>query len=116
MSGFEFTPAGIVPLAAPTVENAIAPAAVAAPAASVVPDRKALEPSRKASSIEAPAASAGKPLNVCKLARARLKEIEREIKRLQSLEKERDELRRLLDAAKTKPLAVVRGITAAKRG
>lgn len=48
------------------------------------------------------------PPNVLKLARERLRYVEREIKRLKKLEVERDELRRLLDAAKTKPRAVVR--------
>lgn len=48
------------------------------------------------------------PADVIKLARARLRDVEREIKRCKALEKERDQLRRLLDAADNKPRAVVR--------
>ncbi len=57
-----------------------------------------------------------KPLNIVKAAKQRLKDVEREIKRLRALEKERDELRRLLDAAINQPRAAVRDISAAKRG
>ncbi len=55
-----------------------------------------------------------KPINVLQLAKARLREVEREIKRLRALEGERDELRRVIDAATNKPRAVVRDITAAR--
>lgn len=48
------------------------------------------------------------PPNVLKLARARLRAVESEIRRLKKLEAERDELRRLIDAATNKPRAVVR--------
>lgn len=41
--------------------------------------------------------------NVGKLMRARLREVEREIKKLKSLELERDELKRMLAAANKKP-------------
>lgn len=41
--------------------------------------------------------------NVVKAARARLREVERQIKRLRKLEKERDELKRLLSAARAEP-------------
>jgi hypothetical protein len=50
------------------------------------------------------------PKDVVKLARTRLREVEKDLKRLRRLEVERDELRRLLDAAKTKPRGVVREI------
>ncbi len=56
-----------------------------------------------------------KPLNVVKAAKARLREVERDLKRLRKLEVERDELKRLIHAAVTKPCANVRDI-AAKRG
>lgn len=49
-----------------------------------------------------------KPVNVIKLARARLAEVKREIKRLRKLEAEQKELERLLDAARGKRLATVR--------
>lgn len=48
------------------------------------------------------------PADVIKLARARLRDVEKEIRRCKALEKERDQLRRLLDAADAKPRAVVR--------
>ena len=50
------------------------------------------------------------PKNVVALAKARLKEIMLELKRMPPLEKERDELRRLIAAAENKPLATVREI------
>lgn len=48
------------------------------------------------------------PINVVKLASARLREVESELRRMKKLETERMELRRLLDAAK--PLAPVRAL------
>ncbi len=57
-----------------------------------------------------------KPLNVVKAAKARLKDVNREIKRLRKLEAERDELVRLLAAANNKPRANLRDISTAKRG
>ncbi len=72
------------------------------------PDREQVRKTRRIS-VE-------KPLNVVKAAKARLRDVEREIKKLRALEKERDELRRLLDAATNKPRAVVRELSAAKRG
>jgi len=46
-----------------------------------------------------PAAKPDKPVDVLKLARARLRELKTEIARLHRLEKERDQLERLLAAA-----------------
>lgn len=48
--------------------------------------------------------------NVVRIARERLRDVEREIKRLRALEKERDELKRLIEAAATKPRPVVRAL------
>ena len=48
-----------------------------------------------------------KPINVVSLARRRLREVKREIKRLRKLEAERDQLQRLINAADGKPVAVV---------
>lgn len=56
-----------------------------------------------------------KPLNVVKAAKARRRELKREIARLRKLEVELAELERLLLAAEQKPCAIVRDI-AAKRG
>lgn len=70
------------------------------------------------SSVEddgAPAAAAAppkakrsaEPPNVLKLAKERKKYLDSEIRRLRKLEREREELVRLIDAAKTKPRAHV---------
>ncbi len=56
-----------------------------------------------------------KPVNVLQAAKARLREVKREINRLRKLEAERDELTRLIQAAEQKPCAIVRDI-AVKRG
>ncbi len=56
-----------------------------------------------------------KPINVVKAAKRRLREVKKEITRLRKLERERDELTRLITAAEQKPCAIVRDI-AAKRG
>lgn len=48
-----------------------------------------------------------KPINVVALARRRLREVKREIKRLRKLEAERDQLQRVINAADGKPVAVV---------
>jgi hypothetical protein len=75
-----------------TAEGATASAAVAPPAP--------------------PATAASKPLaprDVLRLARARLRELDKEIRRLERLTKEREELRRLVAAA-GKPGGVVRSI------
>ena len=58
------------------------------------PQRPAMAPQRPSASLT--------PRNIIKLSRERLRELDREIKRLESLKKERDEIKRLLAAAKTK--------------
>ena len=61
------------------------------------------------------AISIDKPFDVLKLAKARLRTVRKELKRLKALEAEQTKLMRLLDAAEGKPLAVVRGIDSKRR-
>lgn len=65
-----------------------------------VAHREAARPPKRA----APSA----PVNVVKLARARLRAVEAELRHMKRLQAERDELRRLLEAAKSKPRSNVR--------
>ncbi len=111
MSGhsFQFTPGGgIVAAGDADDDDAIVPANAALFAQPERVEAPKAQPARRI--------SFDKPLNVVKAAKARLRDVEREIKKLRALEKERDELRRLLDAATNKPRAIVREITTAKRG
>ena len=55
-------------------------------------------------------ASKPAPKNVVALAKARLREVKSELRKLKALEKERAELERLIAAAENKPRAVVREI------
>ena len=70
--------------------------------------------SRQQAQLQTQRVSADKPINVVKLARARLREVQRGIKQLRKLEKERDELERLIRAADGKPVAVVANLRTAK--
>ncbi len=115
MSGFEYTPFGILPLGtnlSQMAETGLAGATVEvvglAPQQPVQSEavRVQLQP-RQAANIQ-PAEL--KPVNVIRLARARLREVERDIKRLKKLEVERDELKRLLDAAAHKPARTLRSL------
>jgi hypothetical protein len=56
----------------------------------------------------APTAKAPTPKDVVRLARARLRDVKAELKRMRRLEEERAELERLIAAAENKPCAVVR--------
>lgn len=56
--------------------------------------------------------SASKPIDVLKLAKSRLREVERELRTKRKLEAERDELKRIISAATGKP-SVVRSIRTA---
>jgi hypothetical protein len=69
---------------------------------------------RQQAQLQAQRVSSDKPINVVKLARARLRDVQRGIKQLRKLEKERDELERLIRAADGKPVAVVANIRTAK--
>lgn len=51
------------------------------------------------------------PIDVVKLAKRRLREVERDLRQMKRLETERDQLRRLIDAADAKPRAVVTAIS-----
>lgn len=116
MSGFEFTPAGIVPLGSYTPaqkEGAIAGATADVPGPIESPQLHAVRVAFKESTavtLRHPDLAL-KPKDVIRLARQRLKDVEREIKRLHKLETERDELKRLLAAAR--PVAIVRPIRSA---
>jgi len=114
VSGFEFTPGGIVAMGAPKAAQA-ADGVAGATTQLALPAIAPPEPARRAHVEEKPARATLKPVDVIRLARARLREVEREIRRIRALERERDELRRLLDAADNKPRAVVRDLPVAKR-
>jgi rubredoxin len=60
----------------------------------------AAKPSVERRPVETPTAAAMAPASLLKSARARVRELTREINRLKALTKERDELRRLIAAAK----------------
>lgn len=119
MSAFQFTAQGIQPLApdAPAVSThsddhgpgfpKFSPAVVPVFADAAVP----VAPKKAPPSAPAPA-PVFKTQNVSTLMRARLRDVEREIKRLKALEKERDELKRMLAAAK-KPITNVRALNRA---
>lgn len=117
--GFEYANGGIYPLGtnfSQMAEGAIAGASLApaqiAEAAKVAPVRPVpAQPVVAAKpTVVAAKAAALKPVDVVKLARTRLREVERDIKRLKKLETERDELKRLLDAAAHKPRATIRSL------
>lgn len=122
MPGFEFTPGGIrelrdEPVVPGARSDAMAPAAIS----SAVVEAQAAEIVR-ASPVASPqpppsppprslaAAAPLAPKDVLRLARARLKELDRECRRLERLKKEREELRRLVAAASGKSAAVIREI------
>ncbi len=114
MSGhsFEFSvDHGVIPIGAPGDDFPI----IGAHASLFRPPQDAAQAPQAAA--KTPAVS-DKPLNVVKAAKARLKAVNSEIKRLRKLEAERDELVRLLAAAHNKPRANLRDISlsTAKRG
>lgn len=105
MNSFQFTPAGVEPLL--DEESKLASGQQTqdglpsfAPAVIRTSEVRALAPQRPATI--APPPPAFKTQNVATLMRARLREVEKEIKRLRALEKERDELVRMLAAATEK--------------
>ncbi len=55
-------------------------------------------------------AKAPRAVNVVQLAKSRLRDVKRDLRRMKALEKERAQLERLIDAADGKPRAVVRDI------
>lgn len=118
--GFEFTPAGIVPIGSyrPEMEEGHisgATAHVPKPDAAVSVQSPPAHVPRTVPAAVAPLA----PRDVIRLARKRLREVEREIARITKLQKERDQLRRLLDAADgkiSKGPGVLRDITQHRAG
>lgn len=121
MSGFEFYNGQMRPLpdtatsdapatntVLPGIVSSVVPAEVHAAALNIdsrVTQSKLREHKSK------PAVS-DKPVNVVRLAKARLRVLDKEIARIRKLEKERDELRRLVAAAEQKrTLAPVRELT-----
>ena len=91
------------------VQFTFANAKEAAPGATRADLDEAPEPQYAPARRAAPSQS--KPLapkNIVQLAKARLKEVKVELKRMTALEKERTELERLIEAAEAKPRAVVR--------
>lgn len=118
--GYEFTPAGIVPIDATPATASDKMHGAAVPSAELdEDDDKERVPTAKAPSAISPRTPPKsvplKPRDVIKLARARLREVNREISRIKKLEKERDELSRLVAAADGKPIATVRALPL-KRG
>ncbi len=117
--GIEWTPAGPRPLSEagrPVLENPQkeSPGAVVqqvdAPKQSVLPGFVAYTAQP---ATHQPIIATGPrltPKTLLKQARARVRELDAEIKRLRRLEQEREELRRLIAAADGRPLAVVRDI------
>lgn len=53
-----------------------------------------------------PAPKAPEPINVLRLAKVRLREVRRELRRMRDLEQERAELERLIAAAENKPVSL----------
>ncbi len=107
--GFQFTPGGLATISDDGDDYAIIPAN---PAMFKGPDQTVSIPVAKRASAPL---TKPKALDVLKLAKKSLREMNREIARLVKLTKARDELQRLVDAAEQKPRAIVRDI-AAKRG
>lgn len=88
---------GIVPNAGETKGGFVAPVEIAA----------VLTPTNVAQLRSKPAAKPA-PKNVVALAKARLREVKAEIRRLKALEKEKGELERLIAAAENKPRSNLR--------
>ncbi len=131
MAGYELTPLGVValgeggrvfselnggdtvqarPPAAPPRAARPAPAQAALP---LPGEPTAEQPTQTISTGSKKKLDGLGPRGVIKAAKARLRDIKREVKRLKALEKERDELERLLAAAAGKP-RLVRNITSAR--
>lgn len=120
--GFQYTPGGIMPLddaQAGYAQAAVHPAAPPnqQPTQQTLPSLAEVAP-RPKQSAPAPRATAAQPVlggtgQLIKAAKQRLRELNAEIKRLRSLERERDELQRLLKAAKQKPANNVRSLRSA---
>lgn len=75
------------------------------PAIGVIPTAEPLEPEPKTALPPRPLPQSKKqtPKNILALAKARLKEVKTELRRLKALEEEKGELERLISAAENKP-------------
>lgn len=117
MSGFEMSPFGAVPIGTPSLKNAdpaFAAQFVVKPDYGNgetftlgTPESATLPAAPKQ---QARLASPTSPRSVIAGARARVKEIKTELKRLRALQTELGELERLLKAAKQKPTPSVRSL------
>lgn len=118
MAGFQFSPDGWEPLpdqdgAKPFKLGSIAPAAPPArPAATVAPAEPVAPtvPVKKAPDASPEIGTMGAFL---KAARARLRVLKAELRRMKLVQQEHDELKRLLEAAKKKPASNLRNIRSA---
>jgi len=123
--GFQFTPYGILPLgAAPPVQSDEPAPSIVQPAPQVERVVPTYAPARpltgvadaKPSAVAVPQAglTADKPLTakqLKKVAKARIRQLDKILKQMPALEAERASLKRIIDAAE-KPAAVVRPIRA----
>lgn len=120
MSGFEMSPFGMVPIGTPSLNNATPEFAaqfvvkadygngetftITTPESAKVAALPAAPAKRAAPAV----AVATSPRSVIAAAKARVKQIKTELKRMRALQNELGELERLLKAAKQKPTPSVR--------
>jgi hypothetical protein len=88
-------------------EAAVPASSVGAESAAVDDEPLAAPMPRAKAKATTPSGAPAAPINVLKLAKARLKVVERELRVKALLEKERDELRRLILAAKSPGAAII---------
>jgi len=113
MPGIEFTPFGMQPIGASILAQP-EEGLISGATANVLPlPAPIFHPMAPAQAVKIQHAAPPKPLSqrdIIKAARAELRATEKEIKRLRKLEKHRDELRRLLDAADGKTRPAIRSL------
>ena len=118
--GFQFSPFGIVPLPDSETtdaadETSFSPGVVALAAPAPAPIGP-ISASVERSAVERTVRVAGlAPKDVVKLAKQRLRDINRELKHHEKLKREKAQLERLVLAAKGKLVAPVRSIDSARR-
>lgn len=106
----QWTPGGLVPLSTGTV----VPGGIQAASIFIAHDEDDDEddsssPTHARRSASRPAKTPT-PRGIVAQARQRLRDVNAELRRMKALEKERDQLKRLIDAADNKPRAIVREI------
>jgi hypothetical protein len=109
---FEFTPGGVQPLVQPT--SAPGGTINARDAVEQIRQQGIANPSVTVADVKAGASRQIRKRSLVKEIRARLRDIERELKAMKALEREAVELRRMLAAAKQPP-ATVADIHAARK-